>query len=104
MTSSRPARTLARAAGAVPGAVLGVAAGVAAAVRRTKPLHPQGRVGDGVLHVLAPLPELGVPLLAEVGDRSCVVRWSRAMGCRRRCPTSKDWRCGSRPTRAAATC
>lgn len=80
MTSSRPARTLARAAGAVPGAVLGVAAGVAAAVRRTKPLHPQGRVGDGVLHVLAPLPELGVPLLAEVGDRSCVVRWSRAMG------------------------
>jgi hypothetical protein len=80
MSSTRPAHTLARVIGAVPGALLGAAAGVGAAVRRTKPLHPRGRVGDGVLHVLAPRPELGVPLLAEAGDRSCVVRWSRAMG------------------------
>ena len=76
----RPGQSLASAAGAVPGALLGAAAGVAAAVRRTKPLHPVGHVGDGVLRVTAPRPDLGVPLLATAGDRPCLARWSRAMG------------------------
>ncbi len=37
-------------------------------------------MGDGLLHVTEPRPDLGVPLLAERGDRPCLVRWSRAMG------------------------
>lgn len=84
MTSPRPiarlGHALASVAGAVPGVLLGVAAGVAAAVRRTKPLHPVGHVGDGVLRVISPRPDLGVPLLATAGDRPCLARWSRAMG------------------------
>jgi hypothetical protein len=67
-------------AGAAPGAVLGAVFGAAALVRRTKPLHPQGNVGAGVLEVTSPQPDLGVPLLAEVGTHRCTVRWSRAIG------------------------
>jgi hypothetical protein len=67
-------------AGAVPGALLGVVFGAAAVVRRTKPLHPKGRVGTGVLEVTSPRRELGVPLLATTGKHPCTVRWSRSVG------------------------
>ncbi|HET6560464.1 MAG TPA: hypothetical protein VFG72_01185 [Marmoricola sp.] len=67
-------------AGAVPGALLAAVLGVTAVVRRTKPLHPRGRVGSGVLSVTSPDRELGVPLLAATGEHPCTVRWSRAMG------------------------
>jgi hypothetical protein len=79
---SRPVAVagLATVPGAVAGAVLGVAFGVAALVRRTKPLHPVGKVGTGVLEVTDPRPGLGVPLLAEKGSSTCLVRWSRAAG------------------------
>ncbi len=64
------------------GAVLGAAALVAAHVRRTKPLHPDGRAGRGTLHVD---PEggsggSGVPLLDQPGDHDVQVRWSRGGG------------------------
>jgi hypothetical protein len=71
---------LAAVSGAVAGAVLGATFGVAALVRRTKPLHPVGQVGTGVLDVTEPLPGLGVPLLAEKRSHTCLVRWSRATG------------------------
>jgi hypothetical protein len=66
--------------GLVPGAVLGAAAAVTALVRRDRALHPEGVAGAGRLEVTAPRPDLGVPLLAERGPRSCVARWSRAAG------------------------
>lgn len=66
--------------GAVPGAVLGAAFGVVAVVRRTKPLHPSGRVGTAWLSVTDPVPELGVPLFAETVRHRCTVRWSRSLG------------------------
>ncbi len=75
-----PAGWTGSAAAAVPGAALGAAFGLAALVRRTKPLHPRGNVGTGVLDVTAPLPELGVPLLAGEGSHTCLVRWSRSLG------------------------
>lgn len=85
MTSVTDGRRFPRArlqslAGAVPGALLGGVFGVAAAVRRTKPLHPRGRVGSGVLEVTSPRRELGVPLLAATGGHLCTVRWSRSVG------------------------
>ena len=64
-----PESSAAKAGGAlaaVPGAVLGAAFGLAAVVRRTKPLHPHGKVGTAVLEVTDPLPELAIPLLAIV--------------------------------------
>ena len=67
-------------AGAAPGAVLGAVFGAAALVRRTKPLHPQGRVGDATLEITAPQPDLGVPLLEATGTHRCIARWSRAIG------------------------
>jgi hypothetical protein len=76
--SSRP--RMQAVAGAVPGALLGAVFGAAAAVRRTKPLHPRGRVGSGVLEVTSPRPDLGVPLLAATGEHRCTVRWSRSVG------------------------
>lgn len=65
--------------GAVPGAALATAAAVAAAMRRTKPLHPLGRVGDGTLAV-TPAGRSTVPLLDEPGEHAVLVRWSRAVG------------------------
>src|SRR5687767_13894650 len=79
-------RAVGRAAGALPGAALGAVFGAAARVRRTKPLHPQGRVGSGTLDVTTPLPGLGVPLLATQGSHRCTVRWSRSMGLPRPLP------------------
>jgi hypothetical protein len=76
---SAPSR-LGAVAGAAPGAVLGALFGAVALVRRTKPLHPQGSVGEGTLDVTFPQPELGVPLLAGEGRHRCTVRWSRAIG------------------------
>ena len=76
--SSRP--RMQAVAGAVPGALLGAVFGAAAAVRRTKPLHPRGRVGSGVLEVTSTRPALGVPLLATTGEHRCTVRWSRSVG------------------------
>jgi hypothetical protein len=64
----------------VPGALLGAVFGAAAAVRRTKPLHPLGRVGSGVLEVTSPRRDLGVPLLAVAAEHRCTVRWSRSVG------------------------
>ena len=78
-----PARSrLGAVAGAAPGAVLGAVFGAAALIRRTKPLHPQGRVGDATLEITSPQPELGVPLLAEMAAHRCTARWSRALGLR----------------------
>ena len=73
-------RALGTAAGLLPGVLLGAAFGAAAWVRRTKPLHPRGQVGGGVIDVASPLPELGVPLLAAAGSHACTVRWSRSVG------------------------
>lgn len=78
--ASKVVNGLAAAAGAVAGALLGATFGLAALARRTKPLHPAGAVGTGVLDVTDPLPELGVPLLAEIRSHACLVRWSRATG------------------------
>jgi hypothetical protein len=75
-----PLTRVAEVAGAVPGAVLGAVFGVTAKVRGTKPLHPVGHVGEGILEVLDPDPGFGVPLLASAGTHRCTVRWSRAMG------------------------
>lgn len=77
---ARPRSRVGAAVGAVLGAVLGAVFGAAAKVRDTKPLHPVGQVGDGILEVTRPLPELGVPLLEKEGSHPCLVRWSRAMG------------------------
>jgi hypothetical protein len=79
-TPESPAARASGALAALPGAVLGAAFGLAAVVRRTKPLHPHGRVGTGILEVTDPLPELGVPLLAGHDSHSCLVRWSRSVG------------------------
>jgi hypothetical protein len=84
-TPSRPApysipSRIGAVAGAAPGALLGAVFGAAALVRRTKPLHPVGHVGEGTLRITAPQGELGVPLLAAEASHSCTVRWSRAMG------------------------
>ena len=68
------------AVGALPGAVLGATFGAVAKVRRTKPLHPAGRVGRGTLTITEPAPEVGVPLLQEQGTHDCLARWSRAAG------------------------
>lgn len=75
-----PRTGLVGALGAVPGAVLGATFGAVAKVRRTKPLHPVGRVGDATLVVTDPRPRLGVPLLAAEGTHRCFARWSRAAG------------------------
>ena len=77
---SRLVRVLAAVPGAAVGAVLGAGFGVAAAARRDKPLHPSGRVGEGVLDVTSPAPGLGVPLLGVAGRHHCLVRWSRSAG------------------------
>lgn len=71
---------MAEAAVAVPGALVGGIFGAVAKVRRDKPLHPRGQVGDAVLTVTDPLPWLGIPLLSSETERPCVVRWSRAAG------------------------
>lgn len=78
--TTRAVNGLAAVPGALAGAVLGATFGLTALVRRTKPLHPVGQVGTGVLDVTDPMPELGVPLLADKGSHSCLVRWSRAVG------------------------
>jgi hypothetical protein len=78
MTTS-PRTRLGHVLGAVPGAALATAAAVAAGLRRTKPLHPVGRIGDGVLR-LEPSSASGVPLLDRAGEHDVMVRWSRAIG------------------------
>jgi hypothetical protein len=82
MTTTRtdPLARLQAAAGAVPGALLGAVFGLTAAVRRTKPLHPLGRTGSGVLEVTSPQRRLGIPLLEARGHHRCTVRWSRSVG------------------------
>ncbi len=80
-TSRRlPLARLQAVAGAVPGALIGAVLGLTAVARRSKPLHPQGRTGTGVLEVTSPHRELEVPLLAAVGVHACTVRWSRSVG------------------------
>lgn len=71
---------LASAAGSVPGAVMGLGLGAVAALRRNKPVHPAGRVGEAELEISSPRPELGVPLLATSGTHACTVRFSRTVG------------------------
>ena len=68
------------AAAAAPGAAIGVALGALAAVRRTKPVHPAGRVGTAELEVTTPRPELGVPVLAATATHACTARFSRTIG------------------------
>jgi hypothetical protein len=75
-----PLSALAAVPGTLAGGLLGATFGAAARIRRTKPLHPQGRVGEGLWDLTAGRPELRVPLLAAAGARACTVRWSRAMG------------------------
>ncbi len=77
---------LARVGGAIPGAVLAAGLFVTAHVRRDKPLHPVGVVGDGILRV-RPVDPSGVPLLDTPADVPLLVRWSRAMG---RDPDERD--------------
>ena len=72
-------RPLAQLLGAVPGAALATAAAVAAALRRTKPLHPLGRIGDGTL-VVQPTAASGAEVLDEPAEHRVLVRWSRAIG------------------------
>lgn len=72
--------------GAVPGAALAFAAALTARVRGTKPLHPVGVVGDGILRVEGAA-RTGVPLLDDAADHAVTVRWSRAIGSK---PTSSD--------------
>lgn len=74
-----PMTAAARLLGAVPGAALATAAVVTGALRRTKPLHPLGLVGDGTL-VLQPSAPSGVALLDDPAEHSVLVRWSRAVG------------------------
>ena len=62
------------------GAVLAGALGAVARITRRKPLHAVGRTWDAQLRVDAPVPELGVGLLAERGAHACTVRVSRALG------------------------
>ena len=70
---------LARVAGAVPGVALAAGLLATALVRRDKPLHPIGIVGDGVLRVTTSATS-GVPLLDTPAEVPVLVRWSRAMG------------------------
>jgi hypothetical protein len=79
MTLATPERLQAL-AGAVPGALLGAVFGLTAVVRRTKPLHPQGRIGSGVLEVTSPQRQLAIPLFGARGRHACTVRWSRSVG------------------------
>ena len=65
--------------GAIPGAALATVAAAVAALRRTKPLHPVGRVGHGSL-VLEPTAASGVEVLDEAAVHAVLVRWSRAIG------------------------
>ena len=83
MTAPPPPSRLAAARalpGAAAGAALGAAFGLAARVRRNKPIHPAGSVGSAVLEVTSPAPHLGLPLFADPGRHSCLVRWSRSAG------------------------
>ena len=75
-----PGSRLAAAAGTLPGAAIGAALGALAAVRRTKPVHPAGRVGAAELEVTTPRPEFGVPLIATSGSHACTARFSRTVG------------------------
>lgn len=43
-------------------------------------------MGEAVLDITDPWPELGVPLLSEARAHTCVARWSRAMGLPRTLP------------------
>lgn len=80
-TEPRDARSrLLAAAGTAPGAAIGLALGALAAVRRTKPVHPAGRVGTAELEVTSPRPEFGVPVLATAGTHTCTARSSRTVG------------------------
>ncbi|MCD6639765.1 MAG: hypothetical protein LT071_07620 [Nocardioides sp.] len=78
MTAS-PLATAGRVLGALPGAALATAAAATAALRRTKPLHPVGRLGDGSL-VVEPRHPSGVDALDTPGVHTTIVRWSRAIG------------------------
>lgn len=85
MSSSRqpprsPLPRLAQAGGALPGAVIAASLGAAALLRRDKPVHPTGRVGQGWLEVTSPQEQTGVPVLAESGRHACTVRYSRTLG------------------------
>lgn len=66
--------------GALPGFALGLGFGALAALRRTKPLHPAGRVGPAELQITSPQPQFGVPLVASTGTHACIARFSRSVG------------------------
>lgn len=68
------------AAGTLPGAAMALGLGALAAVRRTKPVHPVGRVGTARLEITSPRPEFDVPLLASAGTHPCTARFFRTVG------------------------
>lgn len=76
---NNPAHTLTDLASRGAGATLALAIAGIAAVRRTKPLHPQGDVGRGVLHVDGTT-TTGVALLDQPADHDVLIRHSRAIG------------------------
>lgn len=62
------------------GTALGAAFAVTATIRRSKPLHPVGTVGSGVLTVEPAASSSGTPLLDRPGEHECLVRASYAVG------------------------
>lgn len=74
------ATSVGRLLGAVPGAALGALSLVTALARGSKPLHPVGVVGEGVLTISGGGPPSGVPLLDRADEHAVLVRWSRGIG------------------------
>ena len=70
----------------VTGLVLGAAFGLTAVLRRSKPLHPEGAVAEGVLEVHPTGPSSGIALVDTAGTHDCIVRASYAMGTGPRLP------------------
>lgn len=66
-------------AGTAGGVALGLVFGATALIRRSKPLHPEGRFGTGRL-VVTPAQPSGVDLLDTAAVHECEVRGSWATG------------------------
>ena len=68
------------------GLALGAAFAVTAVLRRSKPLHPEGAVAEGLLEVSPTGPPSGIALVDAAGTHGCVVRASYAVGTGPRLP------------------
>ena len=62
------------------GVVIAAGFGLVAWLTGRKPLHPVGRTWAAELRIDEPLPELGIPLLADRTVHPCTVRVSRSLG------------------------